>query len=116
MNNLENLKRFVFNGILTEQSLADLQEKGISINTSEKLVPITRINEADFSPLIINNASKMASVYIAFFCLENAVRDLIQERLSERKGSFMVAKLYSCKDSRSCKKIERERISKQVSC
>jgi hypothetical protein len=28
----------------------------------------------------------MASVYIAFFCLENAVRDLIQERLSERIG------------------------------
>ena len=29
----------------------------------------------------------MASVYVAFFCLENAVRELIAERLADRHGA-----------------------------
>lgn len=86
MNNLSILKKFVFNGILLEDTLFQLEEKGISVKKGEKIQPITRISEADFSPIIMHNASRMASVYIAFFCLENAVRELIQERLSERKG------------------------------
>ena len=86
MNNLALLKKFVFNGFLLDDSLNKLEESGITVRKGDKIQPITRINEAEFSPIIVHNASRMASVYIAFFCLENAVRELIQDRLSERKG------------------------------
>lgn len=86
MNNLALLKKFVFNGFLLDDSLNKLEESGISVRKGDKIQPITRINEAEFSPIIVHNASRMASVYIAFFCLENAVRELIQDRLAERKG------------------------------
>jgi len=86
MNNLALLKKFVFNGFLLDDSLTKLEEDGISVRRGDKIQPIARINEAEFSPVIIHNASRMSSVYIVFFCLENAVRELIQDRLSERRG------------------------------
>jgi hypothetical protein len=80
------LKQFVFNGILTEDSLTILEKEGITIRQGSNIQPIARIEESDFSPRIIHSASRMASIYIVFFCLENAVRELISARLSERKG------------------------------
>jgi len=86
MDSIVKLKQFVFNGILTEDSLSTLEKEGISIRQGSNIQPIARIEETDFSPRIIHSASRMASIYIVFFCLENAVRELISARLSERKG------------------------------
>lgn len=86
MDSVTKLKQFVFNGILTEDSLSTLEKEGISIRQGSQIQPIARIEETDFSPRIIHGASRMASIYIVFFCLENAVRELISARLSERKG------------------------------
>jgi len=86
MDSVGKLKQFVFNGILTEDGLSSLEKEGISIRQGSNIQPIARIEETDFSPRIIHSASKMASIYIVFFCLENAVRELISARLSERKG------------------------------
>ncbi|MBI5324630.1 MAG: hypothetical protein HZB41_05060 [Ignavibacteriae bacterium] len=80
------LKEFIFNGLLLNDSLDRLEEKGISINEGHKLKIVSRIIETDFSPRIIYNSIKMSSVFSVFFCLENSVRDLIQERLAERHG------------------------------
>jgi len=86
MDSLEKLKQFVFNGILTEDSITHLEKEGISVRQGSKVQPIARIEETDFSPRIIHNGSRMASIYIVFYCLENSVRELIVSRLSERKG------------------------------
>lgn len=86
MNSIEKLKQFVFNGILIEDNLTGLEKEGISIRQGSQIQPIARIEESDFNPRIIHNASRMASIYIVFFCLENAVRELISARLAERKG------------------------------
>lgn len=86
MNNIAKLKQFVFNGILSEDSLTNLEKEGISIRQGSKIQPVARIEETDFSPRIIHNGSRMASIYIVFFCLENAVRELVEARLQERKG------------------------------
>ncbi len=86
MKNSKKLKEFIFNGLLLDDTLDKLEDSGISIREGQKLKGISRIQETDFSPKIIYNATKMSSVFTVFFCLENAVRELIQERLAERFG------------------------------
>jgi hypothetical protein len=81
---IDTLKRFVFNAFLLDDSLSRLEKDGISVSSGASVIPVERIEESDFSPKIIYNANKMSSVYVAFFCLENSVRDLISERLLER--------------------------------
>lgn len=86
MSNIEKLKQFVFNGLLLENTFSVLEQEGITVKSGTKIQPVTRFEETDFSPKIRYNATRMASIYTAFFCLENAVRELITERLVERKG------------------------------
>lgn len=86
MNNTKKLQEFIFNGLLLEDSFGRLGESGISVKEGQTLKMVSRVQETDFSPRIIYNATKMSSVFSVFFCLENSVRDLIQERLAERHG------------------------------
>jgi hypothetical protein len=86
MSNIEYLKKFVFSGLLLEDSFDRLEETGISIRRGRHEIPVERLDESDFSPRIIFDANKMASVYVIFYCLENSVRELIVDRLAERKG------------------------------
>lgn len=86
MSEKQKLKEFIFNGLLLDDSLERLEKQGITVKSGFKLDEVERIDESDFSPKIIYNATKMSSVFKVFFCLENAVRELIQERLAERFG------------------------------
>jgi hypothetical protein len=80
------IKQFVFNALLAENSLSQLAAQGISVRGSAATPPTIEVNELGFSPRVVYDATKMASVYTAFFCLENAVRELITERLLARRG------------------------------
>lgn len=82
---IDSLKKLVFNGILATDSLVALAKEGIDAGVVEKKEE-TKIEESDFSPILLSKARNMRDVYEIFFCLENAVRDLIEERLSERNG------------------------------
>ncbi len=82
---LSKLKKVVFNGILAQEDLKNLENQGIGLRTP--LSPVAKIQETDFSPILIHDAEKMASVYAIFYCLENSVRELISDRLSERYGA-----------------------------
>lgn len=84
---MERIKQFVFNAMLAENSLAQLAEHGIAVRGAEGSLPTIDVQMIGFSPRIVHNAEKMASVFAAFFCLENAVRELITERLLERVGT-----------------------------
>lgn len=83
---IEELKTFVFNAWLLDDTFDRLEKDGLNVKTGGKVIPIERIEETDFSPKIIYDANQMSSVYVAFFCLENAVRELIVDRLAERHG------------------------------
>jgi hypothetical protein len=86
MNGLDGLKKFVFNGILLDDSLERLEGDGISARgLGSKIAPV-RVDEADFSPRVVFKAKTMSGVFEAFFCLENSVRELIEERLKDRRG------------------------------
>lgn len=81
------LRQFVFNGLLLYDSLETLEkQKGISVFESGDLTQVSRVVEADFSPVVWNNAINMSSVYQAIFCIENTLRNFIVERMAERHG------------------------------
>jgi len=82
---IKQLKKMVFNGLLAQEDLKTLENQGIGIKVP--LSPVAKIQEEDFSPILIHEAERMASVYALFYCLENAVRELISDRLSERHGA-----------------------------
>lgn len=81
------IRQFVFNALLAENSLSQLVSEGISVRGGQPTAPTIAVDEIGFSPRTIYDATKMSSVFMAFFCLENAVRDLITERLLARKGT-----------------------------
>lgn len=81
--NEQSLRQFVFNGLLLYDSLEALEkQKGISVFESGDLTQVSRVVEADFSPIVWNNATNMSSVYQAIFCIENTLRNFIVERMS----------------------------------
>jgi hypothetical protein len=84
---MDALRHFVFDALLAENALDQLGQQGISVRGSVSAPPSIRIDEVGFSPRILYDAAKMASVFAAFFCLETAVRELISERLLARKGA-----------------------------
>lgn len=86
MDDFNELKRFVFNAFLLEDNLKGLEQIGISVRGNADNFKINSLEESDFSPTIVYDAKRMASIFTAFFCLENAVRELIKQRLLERKG------------------------------
>jgi hypothetical protein len=83
---MHRVKQFVFDGMLVSDALGQLELAGISVRGVAATPPTIQLDEASFSPRIVYDAGKMSSVFTAFFCLENAVRDLITERLLDRKG------------------------------
>jgi len=80
------IKKFVFDAMLIEDSLFELQKSGIPVKEGIEQAPITRVSESSFSPIIWKQAIDMSSVYVVLFCVENALRDFIVARLSESKG------------------------------
>lgn len=81
------LRQFVFNGLLLYDSFSTLEkEHGISVSSSNDMTQVSRVVEADFSPILWNNAINMSSVYQALFCIENTLRNFIVERMSEHYG------------------------------
>lgn len=86
MSDLGTLKKFVFDGILLEDTFERLEAEGITVRSGLGVIPVDRLVNTDFSPRVVYQANKMSSIYVVFFCLENSVRELITDRLAERHG------------------------------
>ena len=80
------IKEFVFNALLLNNSLEELNKQGITVFKAEDLLPVSHIVENDFNPKIWYNALSMSDVYTSLYCIENTLRNFIVERLSERHG------------------------------
>lgn len=82
-----DIKEFVFNALLLEDSFKHLEaDQGIPLRPTAATTIVERVERLDYSPRIIADATRMASVFTVFFCLENSVRELITDRLRERHG------------------------------
>jgi hypothetical protein len=87
MNSYQTLKAGVTNALFLQDTFARMEEQGISVRGDQRIDIHTDIHIEDFSPQIRFQAQQMQNVYMGFFCLENAVRELITQRLSEKHGS-----------------------------
>lgn len=82
----KSIRQFVFDGMLLADDFKRLRSLGIEVDTGQEAKLIERVSSTDFSPRIISAANRMASVYVLVFCLENSARELIADRLRDRKG------------------------------
>jgi Swt1-like HEPN len=87
MDRLSGIEKGVWDAMLLKDSLNRLQDIGIAVVAENEVTPRTLIEVQDFSPQIRFQALRMQHVYVAFFCLENAVRELISQRMAERHGA-----------------------------
>lgn len=106
MKSIHLLKKLVFNGMLFENNLDELEKQGISARSGAKQETIIRIEEGSFSPRIMFQGNRMASIYTVFFCLENSVRELIQARLLERVGIDWWEKCVPLKIKKAAQKLK----------
>ena len=87
MSWVNELQNRAFRTLLLDNSLTRLEDNGISVRGPTQAQELAEVRVADFSPVIRHKAVQMQAVYVSFFCLENAVRELIVQRLAEHHGA-----------------------------
>ena len=86
-NELENqIMVFGMKNILLEHGLDHLEEQGIEIGHSQTRQKEETIDTELFEHTILVKAKRMADFYVLYFALENSVRKLISDVLSEKFG------------------------------
>ena len=82
------IRDFVFRGLLCLDALQSLEHIGVYIRDSHRRLgrPLAELSFAEFSPQIQDGAEKMARLYVAFFCFENSVRELVAQKLRDVHG------------------------------
>jgi hypothetical protein len=82
------LRSWLFKGIALEQTIERAEAQGLSVRPGATPASVQRLIALDdFSLPIRVRAMTAMPAYMAFFCLENAMRELVQERLQEKVGS-----------------------------
>ena len=88
MTDLSDVRNWLFKGLSVEDLLNRFEDDGIAIKASTDPRAVQRVLPLeDFSSEIRRSAMKALPAYLAFFCLENAIRELVVERLSENHGA-----------------------------
>lgn len=86
--NRGSLRNWLFKGLSVESRLDELEIEGISIRAATDPGAVQRVLPIeDFSPTIRRSAIQSLPAYLAFFCLENAVRELVSERMLDVHGN-----------------------------
>ena len=107
-HDLENaLHARVFKALLLNADIAAREERGELVRAADPLAhaPFLGKYEEFFSREIRDRAEKMTYVYGLFFCFENAVRDLVSQRLEERKGQDW----WNCVPENVRKRVEQKK-------
>lgn len=82
-----SLREWLFAGLTVEDALNELESEGIAVRAQNDPQALQRVMPLeDFSSELRATAMKALPAYLAFFVLENSVRDVVSERLSERTG------------------------------
>ncbi len=82
----ELIKLFGMQNLLLESELRKLEESGIQIEHTKTIQKSEIVDVELFESDILQEAQKMADFYVIYYALENSIRRLISERLSEKKG------------------------------
>jgi hypothetical protein len=82
------LRNWLFKGLSIDRTLGGLERDGLAVRAGSNPDSVQQaIPLEDFSLPVRQNAMKAMPAYLAFFCLENAVRELVAERLTEKFGT-----------------------------
>jgi hypothetical protein len=83
-----DIRDFVFRGLLSLDSLQSLEHTGVYLSDSHRRLGrrLTDLSFAEFSAQIVDGAEKMARLYVAFFCFENSVREMVAHILRDAHG------------------------------
>ena len=83
----DDIKLFGMQNLLLETELVKLEDKGIQIEHKKTILKAEIVDVELFESDILQEARKMADFYALYYSLENSIRRLISERLSERHGA-----------------------------
>jgi hypothetical protein len=101
----DTLHARVFKGILLHAHIDGREEAGELVTTNSQPVAFLGEYKDYFSRELSDRAEKMTYVYSLFYCFENSVRDLVSQRLAERKG----ADWWSCVPENVRKRVEQKK-------
>lgn len=83
-----DVRAWLFGGLVIDDILDRLEADGVAVRSAVEPGAIQRVLPLENYPLEIRRAALVAlPAYLAFFCLENGVRDLVRERLAENHGA-----------------------------
>ncbi len=82
----EQIQLFGMRNLLLEAEFAQLEERGLEIGHAKTIQRDTLVDVELFDRDIRLEARRMADFYVVYYCLENTVRRLIAERLSDLVG------------------------------
>jgi len=82
----KQLKIFAMQNLMLETDLKKIEKSGIDIGHIQTVKKDEVVDTELFESDIIKQAEKMADFYILYYSLENSIRRLISERLSEKYG------------------------------
>jgi hypothetical protein len=84
---LSALRSWLFTSLAVEDVLTAMEREGLSVKAASDPTALQRVLPLeDFSAEIRAKAMSNLPAYLAFFCLENAVRELIVERMDQQHG------------------------------
>lgn len=83
----DQLLQFGMQNLMLESTLSQLEKQGIEINHISTLKKDEPVDTELFEHDILKRAQKMADFYVLYFSLENSVRKLIKDVLTEKYGN-----------------------------
>lgn len=82
------IRDWLFKGLAVEDLLDNLESDGYAVRAANDPGAVQRVMPLeDFSSEIRRAALRALPAYLAFFCIENAVRELVVDRMTESKGT-----------------------------
>lgn len=84
MNDRALIRDWLFKSLSVEDTLDGLESEGLAVRAENDPGAVQRVMPLeDFSSDIRTAALRAMPAYLAFFCLENAVRELVIERMTD---------------------------------
>lgn len=104
----EQLLLFAMKNLLLEGELSKLEESGIELGHIQTIEKDELVDTDLFEHEILRKAKKMADFYILYFSLENSVRKLITDVLTEKHGVEWWEKKVPSGIKENVKKLQKE--------
>lgn len=85
---MDALRTWLFRAMMFEADAEELRESGIRIGADQRRFEESLMDETlrPFSVDLRNDALRMTRLYALIYCFENAIRQLIRERMEEEFG------------------------------